>query len=203
MPVYYPITGVWVNLRGRQPKGVVAPGAEYEALRDQLARELAGLRDPATGRPLLVGVWRREEVYQGPHCADAPDLLVQTVPGVHGGFDVERLLTDVPAASLRSVNGSHTPEGIFVAAGGPFRRGVALEPPSLADVLPTAVHLVGGTLPDDLDGRVIEDALDPEYVAAHRVRLAERRSGSDGREELSQDDEAEMKKFLQGLGYVE
>ena len=203
MPIYYPITGVWVNLRGRQPKGTVAPGAEYEALRDELAVALRGLRDPTTGAPLLVGVWRREEVYQGSHAVDAPDLIMQTAAGLHGGFDLDRLVTDVPAATLRSVNGSHTPEGIFVAAGGPFRRGVTVDAPSLADVLPTAVHLVGGTLPDDLDGRVIDAALEPAWVAAHPVQTGAHQAGRDGREALSQDDEAEMRKFLQGLGYVE
>jgi len=203
IPVYYPITGVWVNLRGRQPKGTVAPGAEYEALRDTLARELGALRDPATGASLVSAVWRREDVYRGPHCEQAPDLLVQTVPGLHGGFDLERLVTDVPAVALRLVNGSHTPDGILVAAGGPFRRGAVLEPPSLADVLPTAVHLVGAPLPDDLDGRVLEEALDLAWLAAHPVRHAAGRAGGDGPQTLSADDEAEMRKFLQGLGYVE
>jgi predicted AlkP superfamily phosphohydrolase/phosphomutase len=203
IPVYYPITGVWVNLRGRQPRGVVAPGAEYEALRDALARELRALVDPASGAPLVRSVRRREEVYEGPHQADAPDLVVETMPGLHGGFDLDRLLTEVPPSTLRAVNGSHTAEGIFVAAGGPFRRGVVLEAPSLADVLPTAVHLLGAPLPDDLDGRVLAEALDAAWVAAHPVRHAAGRAGGDGPQTLSADDEAEMRKFLQGLGYVE
>src|SRR5581483_10364998 len=112
IPVYYPITGVWVNLRGRQPRGVVAPGAEYEALRDALVRDLGALVDPISGAPLVRSVRRREEVYEGPHVADAPDLVVETMPGLHGGFDLDRLVTEVPPSTLRAVNGSHTPEGI-------------------------------------------------------------------------------------------
>jgi predicted AlkP superfamily phosphohydrolase/phosphomutase len=203
IPVFYPITAVWVNLAGRQPKGVVAPGAEYERTRDALARDLAALRHPETGEPLVAGVWRREEVYAGPHLADAPDLIVETAAGFHGGFDLERLVTDVPLAALRNVNGSHTPEGILVAAGGPFRRGVVLDPPSLADVLPTAVHVLGVPLPDDLDGRVLADALDADWMRAHPVQSAAREGGAGDRVTLPADDEGEMRKFLQGLGYVE
>ena len=203
VPVYYPITGVWVNLAGRQPKGVVAPGAEYERLRDELIASLAGLRHPETGVPLVVGAWRREDVFQGPHTADAPDVIVETAAGYHGGFDLDHLVTDVPEALLRQVSGSHVFEGIFVAAGGPFRRGIVLDPPSVADVLPTALHLLGAPLPDDLDGRVIGEALDQAWLAAHPVEIAERQGGSGGRVELSSDDEGEMRKFLQGLGYVE
>ena len=203
IPIFYPITAVWVNLAGRQPRGIVAPGGEYEQVRDELVRELAGLRDPETGAPLIAAVRRREEVYAGAHLADAPDLIVETVPGYHGGFDLERLVTDVPRAALAAVSGSHTPEGIFVAAGGPFRRGVQLEAPELADVLPTALHLLGAPLPDDLDGRVLEEALEPAYVAGHPVRSAAREGRAGDRVTLSSDDEGEMRKFLQGLGYVE
>ncbi|MFN8545936.1 MAG: alkaline phosphatase family protein [Candidatus Binatia bacterium] len=203
VPVYYPITGVWVNLQGRQPKGVVAPGAEYERLRGELIERLRGLRHPETDAPLVVGVWRREEVFTGPHAEDAPDLVVETAAGYHGGIDLDRLVTAAPASALRQVSGSHTRDGIFVAAGGPFRRGVTLDHPNLADVLPTGLHLVGAALPDDLDGRVLGEALDPAWLAAHPVQTTARQGGENGREALSEDDEAEMRKFLQGLGYVE
>src|SRR5204862_5518666 len=170
---------------------------------DRLVAELGALRDPDSGAPLVAGVWRREEIYDGPHAADAPDLIVQTIADHHGGFDLDRLVSDVPRAALAAINGSHTAEGIFVAAGGPFRQGATLDAPSLADVLPTAVHLLGVPLPDDLDGRVLADALEPAWLAAPPVRIAAREGGAGDRVTLSSDDEGEMRKFLQGLGYVE
>src|SRR5262245_16360785 len=203
VPVYYPITGIWVNLEGRQTRGTVASGAAYEGVRERVLARLRDLRDPDTGAPLVAGAWRREDVFRGPHMADAPDIVVETTADHHGGTDVDRLVTPASAAALDQVSGSHTPDGIFLATGGPFRRGVTIERPNLADALPTALHLVGAPLPDDLDGHVIAEALDPAWLAAHPVRL-EARPATDGvREELSEGDEAEMRKFLQGLGYVE
>ena len=202
IPIHYPVSGVWVNLAGRQPRGIVAPGEEYEQLRQTLARELAGLRDPDTGAPVVARVALREEMYTGPHVSDAPDLIVETMPGYHGGPDLDRLVSPVPPATLRRNNGSHTFEGILVAAGGPFRQGVALDAPSLADVLPTALHLLDVPLPDDLDGRVIEEALAPGYLAEHPVHVTAARHANGGSAD-GDEDEDEMRRFLQGLGYVE
>ena len=120
------------------------------------------------------------------------------------GIDLGHYGADlVPRATLARVSGSHTSEGVLVAAGGPFRCGAVIDPPHLADVLPTALHLLDTPLPDDLDGRVIEAALEAAYVREHPVRIAAREGGADGRRELSNEDEGEMRKFLQGLGYVE
>jgi predicted AlkP superfamily phosphohydrolase/phosphomutase len=90
IPIFYPITAVWVNVAGRQPKGIVAPGAEYERVRDELVQAIGALRDPATGAQVVTGVWRREDVYAGPHVEDAPDLIVETAAGHQGGFEPTR-----------------------------------------------------------------------------------------------------------------
>ena len=86
--------------------------------------------------------------------------------------------------------------------GGPFRQGVALDAPSLADVLPTALHLLGVPLPDDLDGRVVEEALDAAYLATHPVSVTAARHANGG-PAAGDEDEEEMRRYLQGLGYVE
>ena len=54
-----------VNLKGREPDGRVAPGAEYEALLDELTRELHALVNPATGRPAVARVMRPAREYPG------------------------------------------------------------------------------------------------------------------------------------------
>jgi predicted AlkP superfamily phosphohydrolase/phosphomutase len=206
IPIYYPVSGVWVNLVGRHPRGTVAPGADYEQVRERLTTFLRELRDPESGRLLVTGVWRREDVYTGPHASDAPDLIVETAPGHHGGFGLDRLVTDVPAATLRKVSGSHTKEGIFIGAGGPFRAGVAIEPPHLADVLPTALHLLGAPLPKALDGQVVANALDAAFMRECPVRFHAPGPYADGDvtpTTLPSDDEGEIWKSLQGLGYGE
>jgi hypothetical protein len=68
---------IWINLKGRQPQGIVEPGREYDELCFDIDNQLRAARDPVTGEPYVERVFRREEVYKGPFVYLAPDLLVR------------------------------------------------------------------------------------------------------------------------------
>jgi predicted AlkP superfamily phosphohydrolase/phosphomutase len=72
---------LYVNLRGREKEGIVQPGAEYEALRQELAHGLVELTDPATGERAVSRVFRREDVYRRYDPRLIPDLIVANRPG--------------------------------------------------------------------------------------------------------------------------
>jgi predicted AlkP superfamily phosphohydrolase/phosphomutase len=204
VPIFFPITGININVRGRQPQGVVEPGAEYERVREEIMRAVAELTDPATGARLCRRVLRKEDVLAGPHLDNVPDILLVTAEGIDGGHAVDELLTEVPEATLRNVSGSHTMEGIFFAAGVPFRSNTRLASVGLGDILPTALHLAGVAIPDDIDGGVLAEALAPDYLAAHPVATTKVHAGDgDDGDALSAGEEHEMRKFLQDLGYIE
>jgi tetratricopeptide (TPR) repeat protein len=104
----------------------------------------------------------------------------------------------------------HDPEGIIVLAGPGARRGVRLaDRPTLFDIAPTMLHLLGLPAGDDMPGRVIEAALEPAFLAAHpqhriptwddpaRARPAPADEGPGARAA-----EAEMLASLRALGYI-
>ena len=72
---------VYVNLRGREKDGIVAPGAEYEALRGEIVRGLLELTDPASGERAVSRVFKREEVYSRYDPRLIPDLFVANRAG--------------------------------------------------------------------------------------------------------------------------
>ena len=72
---------LYINLRGREKDGIVASGAEYEALRDELTRGLLELTDPATGERAVSRVFKREDVYRRYDPRLIPDLIVANRPG--------------------------------------------------------------------------------------------------------------------------
>jgi predicted AlkP superfamily phosphohydrolase/phosphomutase len=72
---------LYVNLRGREREGLVAPGPEYEALREELTRGLLELTDPATGERAVSRVFKREDVYRRYDPRLIPDLIVANRPG--------------------------------------------------------------------------------------------------------------------------
>jgi predicted AlkP superfamily phosphohydrolase/phosphomutase len=64
-----------VNLRGREPSGIVAP-EDYDALCAEIAEALASFEDPATGRRLVKEVVKLRDRYGGDRVDHLPDLVV-------------------------------------------------------------------------------------------------------------------------------
>ena len=147
--------GVRVNLRGREPEGVVEPGAEFEALRKELTERMTGMRDPSSGRRVVDIALRAEDLYDGEQLRFAPDIVLRPDPE-HGYHLVPG---DPGADSLTSLDpktrGSHRPTGIFLARGPGVERGNAGRV-DMTDVAPTIMRLLGLAGHDDLDGRVVK-----------------------------------------------
>jgi predicted AlkP superfamily phosphohydrolase/phosphomutase len=162
---------VRVNLRGREPHGIVEPGEEYERLRDELIGDLRALVDADTGQPAAAEVLRREEVVSGPHSGDLPDVFCLWQPGrllraaVHPrAGEISERLRDVPWTE-------HHDDGFLIAAGPSIRSG-AEAAPHIIDVAPTALALMGVPIPDDMTGRPIESLLGDGVEPPRRTPVA-------------------------------
>ncbi len=70
------INGLYINLKGREPRGVVEPGTERDSLLKEITEKLLAVRDPKTGEQVIRRVYRAEEVYSGPALQEAPDLII-------------------------------------------------------------------------------------------------------------------------------
>jgi predicted AlkP superfamily phosphohydrolase/phosphomutase len=69
-----------VNLRGREPRGIVAPGAEAEALLARLRDDLLQLVDPVTGEAAVASVDRSGDLFGPDRSPALPDLIVRWRP---------------------------------------------------------------------------------------------------------------------------
>ena len=191
--------GIRLNVRGREPQGVVEPGGAYEALRDEIQQALLAAVEPRGGQRVVDRGWCREEVYTGPHFESMPDLVFTLRPGF-ASSPLQPGLWD----STGWGTGDHSPEGMGLLRGPGVVPG-RLDGAALIDVAPTALHLLGRPVPDEMDGQVWVGALDPAWLAARPVRreagavpLASEIAG----EALSPAEEAELQARLQGLGYL-
>lgn len=61
----------------------------------------------------------------------------------------------------------HRKYGIFVLQGPAFRKGAEVDEASILDLTPTLLRLLGLPVGEDMDGRPIESAFAPEWLAAH------------------------------------
>ncbi len=192
--------GVRLNVRGREPQGIVEPGAAYESLRDEIAAGLLAAAEPHTGRPAVERVWRREELYSGPFLDDMPDLVFALRPGFAGSPMQPDLWAPTGWGS-----GDHSMEGLFVAWGAGTAPG-RVAGAELIDVAPTALYLMGQPVPTTMDGQVLTAALDPAELAAAPPRREEAPTPAPralpAGESLSAAEEAEIQDRLRGLGYL-
>jgi len=76
---------IYVNLKGREGKGVVNPGAEYEQVRQQIKAGLEGFVDEETGEKPVAHVFTREEAYNG---VFDPVLIPDLIPSNSEGYRV-------------------------------------------------------------------------------------------------------------------
>lgn len=129
-----------INLRGRDPKGIVDP-AELPALLDHLTTRLERLTNPHNREPIVSEVIRVADSCHGAHAAVLPDLLAvwnRTVP-----FDAVcspdvGLVRD---ATPWGRSGDHTPNAALLI-GGPGVAGVDLQRTlSVVDIAPTLADL--------------------------------------------------------------
>jgi predicted AlkP superfamily phosphohydrolase/phosphomutase len=199
---------IFINLRGRQPNGIVEPGEEYEALIAELTEGLLALEDEASGERAVAAVTRGDEEFAGPWADAMPDLLVHWRDDVHpaalrwrGADGSEVSVARPPDRTLPS--GAHHPDGTFIASGPRIRAGVDLAPLSVCDLAPTVLHLLGRPVPSYMDGSVATEALRPEAASGVRVEETELLAGRAQADRPSDEDQRIIEKRLRGLGYIE
>ena len=158
-PGYY--TGcIRVNLRGREPNGIVSPGAEYDAVLARLEEDLRALRHPETGAPVIERTVRTREVFGGEVHPALPDLIVfwaehdRPLLRVHHPR-VE--LTQSPHAFHRGSH--HTTEGMLVAAGPTVREQGRVTDVSPLALAPTLLTLLDVAPPSGMTGAPLRDWL--------------------------------------------
>lgn len=197
---------LYVNLKGREPMGIVSPGSEYQRLLDEVLDWIAQARDPASGQRLFGQCWRGQEIYHGPWTHRAPDIVVSLQDyryHVITGSASDPLVRPIPP---QSEYGGHSPEGILVMHGHGIKSGCVLESAEIADVMPTALYLFGLPLPEDVDGKVLADAFDPSYLDNHPVKYveaADQPASPEPSREFTDEELADVWERLRGLGYVD
>ena len=141
---------IFLNVRGREPEGIVEPEA-VEALRDELIAKLEALGDE-NGNPIGTRVFRPERLY---HTVNGvpPDLICyfgnltwRSIGSVGDGRIHVRENDTGPD------DANHAKFGIYIFDG----PGMPLSPPvgaRLFDIAPTVLAALGQPVPGDMQGR--------------------------------------------------
>jgi predicted AlkP superfamily phosphohydrolase/phosphomutase len=152
--------GIFLNLKGREAQGTVAPGAEARALAEEIAARLAGIRDPAADAVAIRAVYPAHTLYRGPYAEDAPDLIVGYAAGWRASWEgVRGIVNDtVFDENTKAWSGDHCIDpdlvpGVLIANRALRRQDG--ETPAIADLAPTLLELFGIPAPRYMDGRTL------------------------------------------------
>lgn len=165
-----------------------------------LIEDLKIWRNPVNGENIIKNIYKKDEIFSGPHVEFLPDLFLEP----HKGYSfyaplIKNMEMFHKADSKRyDLIGTHDINGIFVMRG----RGVALRKgiyADIVDVAPTVLSLLKVPIPNYMDGRVIEEA----FTERPRVEMKDEGVPTDTNSaDYEEADAKEIENRLRDLGYL-
>ena len=196
----YSTAGVRINVKGRDQFGIVEPGEEFEALREEIRQKMLAITDES-GNKIMKGVYTAEELYGGACPDESPDLFFE--------FKDDHFYTTYYAITASSVfldkgyswrQGDHRQDGVVLLAGDGIVRGRRITA-DIEDILPTILFIQDLPLSENFDGRIMRDAFTDEFIRKRKPQ--DRRFFERGEVEASDEDQGdEVIDRLKGLGYI-
>jgi predicted AlkP superfamily phosphohydrolase/phosphomutase len=194
--------GIWVNLTGREPSGIVSE-REYDRVVRDAIEILGHLKDPQDAAPVFEKVMPRGEAFTGRFSHRLPDVVM--IPRRDEYVYNERPAYGEIIVDADSTTGTHSRDGILISWGRGIKAKSTFGPqPNLRDIGPTALHSLGCPLTTDMDGRLLaemfSDQVEPSYKgSSYRASHLEDQPGS----VYTESEEAGLKERLRALGYIE
>ena len=152
-------SSLYLNLKGREGKGIVSPGDEAEQLKRKIAGVLISLRDPKTGGTVIRNVYTREELYSGPYVSDAPDLVIGFEPYYRASW--QTAIGGIPPKIIednqKRWSGDHLLDaqcvpGIFL-----INKKISALHPKVIDIAPTILACFQIPQPETMEGTPLID----------------------------------------------
>lgn len=156
---------VYINLKGRDPDGIVDP-ADYEKVQRQIIDALYTYVDPTTGkRPVALALSRQDARILGLWGDDCGDVVYATYAEIGQGHGNILPTGDWGVGTIRNV----------LAMSGPgIKKGLRMERTCrLVDIVPTICYLLQWPVPAHAEGGVLYQAFkDPNfaYEEIHKLR---------------------------------
>ena len=156
---------VYVNLKGRDPDGIVEPGQEEQQVKQEIIHALYDYTDEQTGtKPIKLALTREDARILGLHGDRIGDVIFALSPEFgeqHGPH--------LPTAEY----GEGELRGLFLAAGPGIKEGDLMDRTmSLPDIVPTICHLLDWPVPNDVEGSILYQALtDPNQKLKEKQKL--------------------------------
>lgn len=151
--------GVFINLKGRESRGIVQPGAEFKQLKDELSAGLSGLKDDAEGVVAINEVYDCQRIYHGPYTDNGPDLVIGYAQGYRISWDsvVGKVNDLVFEDNLKSWSGDHCIDPKVVPGVLFTNRKNRAKSARMVDIAPTILREFNLHIPPSMEGKPLFD----------------------------------------------
>jgi predicted AlkP superfamily phosphohydrolase/phosphomutase len=198
--------GININLKGREPYGIVGAGEEFIDTKEFIKEALYKLRRKETAERLISKVYFSEEIYRGPYVRNAADVFFFfNKPFFLQSSEVNRnsIFEKLSKRNFATANHRYSAEGIFIISGPDVNLNGYLNRPGIVDIAPTILYLMGMDIPYKMDGRVLEEIIKPEYLHANPPKYVEEEMVSPIEEvSVATSEDEQIKEHLRNLGYL-
>jgi predicted AlkP superfamily phosphohydrolase/phosphomutase len=149
------LTGIYLNVKGREAEGVVARGEEEAAVKREIAEKLTGLPDEERGATAIVKAYVNDEIYKGPYMGASPDIVIGYNNGYRSSWDAAlgRVGEAVFEDNRKAWSGDHCVDPSLVPGVIFSNWKFASEDPGIEDLAPTTLRLFGFDPPAYMDGK--------------------------------------------------
>ncbi len=148
---------IYVNQRGREGNGIVAPGGETEELKQEIKNKISKWIDPKHNKSVMKKVYTREEIFFGKYASESPDLLCGFAKAYRASWQTaiggvpENLIED----NLKKWSGDHLFDASEVPASLLSNKPIKKKNSHIVDLAPTILSIFRVPIPKDMDGKNI------------------------------------------------
>ncbi len=205
-------SSIWVNLKGREPYGIVKPGNQHEELLNQIISLLKELKDPSSGQKMATEVYRREDIFKGSLSIMAPDLIVEWKDSAYRtqssflGNKLESYIGTLDSKETsRTISGEHKMNGIFLLSGKGINKGKEIQGANIVDLAPTILFKLGIPIPREMDGKVLKGAFEKAYLESRKMEFSDAKIIYEDTDThtFSSGENQKVQDRLRALGYLE
>jgi predicted AlkP superfamily phosphohydrolase/phosphomutase len=143
-----------LNVKGREPQGIITPGAEYTRVCQELTAAMDWLINRHTGRPVVRKVICTAEALPGERQSYLPDIIVlwEEDAEITEVYAPEFGTVQAPSPDARS--GTHRAPGFVLVRGPGVPQGEELKNGHVTDLAPTVLARFAVPMPVHMDGHV-------------------------------------------------
>jgi len=149
------LSGIYINLKGREGKGIVSPGNEENELKKEIIGKIKGLEDMETGNIAITEAYDTSTLYSGPYVKNGPDVIIGFNVGYRSSWGAAIGITEekVFKNNNKSWSGDHCMDSRHVPGVFFCNKSITANDPGIEDIAPTVLSLFGVEIPKYMTGK--------------------------------------------------